>query len=267
MLYYQGNAELLKLAEEEMITVVGSRKITKYTEILMDQILSKACLNGVGVVSGLAYGVDLLSHQIAVNNNAPTIGVLGGGLDRQSFYPKANLKLKKQIIDQGGLVMTEYAPGTEPNRYTFPKRNRILAALTPVTWVVQAQHKSGSLITANYAQDLNKTIAATPGSILENAYEGNIELIKNGANIITEPEDIMTLLGLSISLSSEAVEVQIDDSTQNQIHKVLTLKPQNIEEICAKTGFDHTATSTALSMLELSSYAKHMGENDWIRGK
>ncbi len=265
VLYYQGNLDLVK--SQEMITVVGSRKYSKYSEIVMNQILKPACQAGIGVVSGLALGIDGLSHKIALDNKAPTIAVIGSGINDDVFYPVQNLTLKKQIVQNGGLVLSEYPPQTKATVYNFPRRNRILAALSEITWIVQASLKSGTLITSGLARDLGKTVATTPASILEDSYFGNLELIKNGANIISEYQDILQLLGLSTysyTINTEADPV-FDNKDEERVYQKLNLIPQNIEDISRELGFSTNELSVILSLLELSGLAQNIGENQWIK--
>jgi DNA processing protein len=151
VLYYQGNID--HISSSNMITVVGSRNYSRYSELLIQKILEPACTLGIGVVSGLAMGIDGLSHEAALKSGAFTIGVTGSGLHDSVFYPAGNLSLKERILTAEGLVLSEYAPYTKATAYSFSRRNRILAALTELTWVVQAGMKSGTLITSSLARD------------------------------------------------------------------------------------------------------------------
>lgn len=264
ILYYQGNVEFVQ--NNLMLTVVGSRNVDKYAEIFCTQILGEVCRLGVGVVSGVAIGIDALSHQIALQNNAPTIGVIGSGLDRKAFYPSQNWGLRNKILETNGLILSEYPPLRMPNIYTFPQRNRILAALTDLTWVVQATLKSGSLITALKARDLGKTLATTPADIRNLNFEGNLKILKEGCQIITEPVDITSLMGLKIHPEISAQQVkQFGSKEEERIYKVLTISPQNTDSLSQKTGFSTSEISVQLTMLELSGLACNVGSNEWIR--
>lgn len=269
VLYYQGNLDLIY--SKQTITVVGSRMVEKYSQIILEKILKPACKLGVVVVSGLAIGLDSLAHQNALEANSTTIGVIGSGLDEASFYPQSNLNLKKQILEKNGLVLSEYFVETRASKFTFPARNRILAALSEVTWVVQASPKSGSLITGNKARDLSKTVATTPASILSESFAGNIELLKNGANMITQTEDILQLLNLKthalyLEESFEKNELTFESKEEETIYKILDLQGQNVEEISLKSGLEVNQIVGHLTMLELNNFAINMGENVWIKG-
>jgi DNA processing protein len=266
VLYYQGNIKLLQ--KDHFITVVGSRNISNYSKILMENTLKRACRLGVGVVSGLAVGVDGFSHEIALAQNAPTIGVIGSGLDDDNFYPIQNLALKNHILQSDGLVLSEYPPGVKATVYTFPRRNRILAALTDVTWVVQAGLKSGTLITATLATEMGKTVATTPNSIFDKDYSGNLKLIKDGANIITDPEDIIQLLGLATfqnQTQNVVQEITFDDPQQKLVYEILDLKPCNIEDLALKSGLGFSLLVSTLTMLEVNGLALNVGSNEWVK--
>ena len=264
VLYTQGNIDTLN--DPMMVTVVGSRIIDPYTEIISQQILSPLCKLGIGIVSGLAIGMDGLAHKIALQSQAKTVGVIGSGLDQKSFYPMQNWSLKNQILETGGCVISEYTVGKLPNIYTFPQRNRLLAALTDLTFVVQASVKSGSLITALSARDMGKTLATIPADIRNKNFDGNLKLMKEGCQIITETIDIVSLMGLKMH-----PEIQIQTTKQfgskeeEKIYNLLTISPQNIENLATTTKLDSTTVSVALTMLELSSLAMNTGENNWIK--
>ncbi len=268
VLFYQGDIQLL--TNPEMLTVVGSRNITKQAETIMDLVVKPVCSVGIGTVSGLAVGVDTKAHQIALQAKAPTIAVIGSGLDTISFYPQANLSLKAQILDQNGLILSEYAPGTNSTIYTFPQRNRILAALSELTLVVQADHKSGSLITAGVARDLGKTVATLPASITDKAFSGNLKLLKEGANLVTEPEDIFQLLGLTLHsslLNNQAEKViEFTSDKEEKVYKNLNLIGENVEILAENLNLDIIELNEVLTMLELNGLVVSLGNNIWRKG-
>jgi DNA processing protein len=264
LLFYKGNKELLD--KKGMLTVVGSRSYTKYGESVLEQILRPLCRQGVGVVSGMALGIDGLSHLMATEEKAPTIGVVGSGLDQASFYPGANLPLATKVLEQRGLLLSEYQPGTKGNIYTFPNRNRILAALTEVTWVAQAGRQSGSLITADLAFKMGKKLATTPGQITDQTFFGNLDLLKTGATLISETGDLSRLLGLYTSPQETLSGTPEFSSVMEEvIYRQLDLKPLNVDEISQKISKSVVEIQTVLSLMELSGYVKSVGDNEWIR--
>jgi len=264
VLFYEGDLKLLET--NSWITVVGARNSSLYAENLMKLILEPCCISGLGVVSGLAMGVDKISHETALKMGSKTIGVIGSGLDKDCFYPSQNWLLKNQIVKGGGLVLSEYGPGSVATVYNFPARNRILAAISELTWVVQAGLKSGSLITAEAARDLSKTVATTPGSILDKSLLGNLELIKNGASLISSPEDIFQLLGLKTHPEIlPRPKPVFDNSLEENVYNSLDLNAINIEKIATKLNLKITDLASILSLLELRGYVQNSGQNEWLR--
>jgi DNA processing protein len=264
ILYYQGNLEILK--ERLFLTVVGSRSVSQYAKMLLDNFLAPICSAGIGVVSGLAVGIDTMSHRIALDKKAKTIAVIGSGLDNDSFYPSQNLALKKEIIETHNLIISEYPPGIGPDRFNFPARNRILAALTDLTWIVQASLKSGSLITANLANDLNRTVATSPANVFDKNFEGNTALASNGANLITDSQDIFQLLNLKpYQASPVEIKKEFSNKLEEKVYNLLSIEPVSVDFLSHKLGFSVTELNMHLTMLELNNLANSVGENMWVR--
>jgi DNA processing protein len=264
VLYTQGDVK--QLSNKMLITVIGSRITDPYAEIVSKQIVGPLCKLGVGVVSGMAVGVDGLAHQIALENKAVTVGVIGSGLDQRCFYPSQNWAMKNQIVLSGGCVVSEYAPGKLPSSYTFPQRNRLLAALTELTFVVQASSKSGSLITALKARDLGKTLCTIPADIRNQSFDGNLKLMKEGCQIITEAEDILTLMGLKMHPEIQIKETkQFGSRDEEKIYNILSIQARNTDNLTELSGLDSTTVTVCLTMLELSGLAMNTGENNWIK--
>ncbi len=190
LLYARGNISLLN--NHNLLAVVGSRKTGTYGKECINTLLPSICLSGVVIVSGLAYGVDSLAHTVAVDHKQPTIAVLGTGVDDKSIYPKNHLPLAKEILKYNGLLISEYKPGTSPQKYHFPKRNRIVAGISQATLIIQAAQKSGSLITARLAMEYNREVMAVPGNITDPLSYGTNDLIRDGATPILKPEDILS---------------------------------------------------------------------------
>lgn len=264
VLYCQGNIELLKF--KNSLTIVGSRNFSKYSELVLKRILPTVCGQQIPIVSGLAIGIDGLAHQIAVETNCATIGVIGSGLDDNNFYPSSNLALKKKILATNGLVISQFCIGTKATPYNFPSRNRILAALSEITWVVQAGLKSGSLITATIASELGKTLATTPASVLDANFSGNIKLIKEGCQIITCSEDVFDLLGLQhLSKIDLQKEVKFNSETEKSIYENIGFEAKNVEQIAESLNIQFSVVASGLSLLEMSELVTNLGGNIWIR--
>ena len=180
ILFAQGN---LKLLQENVITIVGSRQATDYSQLVLNKIVPQLVKSNFVIASGLAMGVDVMAHSVTLNNGGKTIAVIGNGLNH--FYPERNSQIQRQIINEG-LVLSEYLPDTPPRPFRFPERNRILAGIADSVIVTEAKEKSGSLITANIALQENRNIYAVPGPINSQLSAGPNKLIAAGATPITD---------------------------------------------------------------------------------
>ncbi|MBC6360893.1 DNA-processing protein DprA [Lactobacillus apis] len=180
ILFAQGN---LKLLQENVITIVGSRQATDYSQLVLNKIVPQLVKSNFVIASGLAMGVDVMAHSATLNNGGKTIAVIGNGLNH--FYPERNSQIQRQIINEG-LVLSEYLPDTPPRPFRFPERNRILAGIANSVIVTEAKEKSGSLITANIALQENRNIYAVPGPINSQLSDGPNKLIAAGATPITD---------------------------------------------------------------------------------
>lgn len=159
----------------KVISIVGTRNSTEYGKGLCEDFIQSIIDNNIQVISGMAYGIDICAHQLCVRNNIETVGVLGHGLDR--LYPSVHKKIAEQMMQNGGLI-TEFIPGTNPDRENFPMRNRIVAGMADACIVIESKKSGGSLITAQLANDYNRDVFAFPGNIGQQSSEGCNLLIK-----------------------------------------------------------------------------------------
>ncbi len=178
---------------ETSLAVVGTRAYSSYGKTVLNSLLPSVVKSGVSIISGLAMGIDALAHSKALELGGFTVAVMGSGID--VIAPRQNARLYEEIVNKG-CVISEFPIGTEPTRYTFPQRNRIVAALARSVLIVEAPEKSGALITAEYAADIGRDILAVPGSILSNSSRGTNKLISSGARLIMSPEDLLDAFGL-----------------------------------------------------------------------
>lgn len=185
VLFYAGHLEALRLPS---VSVVGTRTATPYGLAVLRALLPEVIRQDVAIVSGLAKGIDVMAHQMTLAQRGVPIAVIGTGID--VAYPKAHHHLQTQIGAQG-LVLSEYPPGTGPQKSHFPARNRIIAGLSSATLVVEATQHSGSLITANLALQNNRDVLAVPGSIFSEMTQGTHELLQLGAKLVAKPADIL----------------------------------------------------------------------------
>lgn len=180
ILFLQGNTALLG---RKIATIVGSRQATNYSQLVINQLVPNLIRKDYVIASGLAQGVDVMSHKAALKYAGQTIGVIGNGLNH--FYPMTNCHVQEQIA-QNGLLISEYLPDTPPRPFRFPQRNRILAGIAECVIVTEAKQKSGSLITANLALQENRDVFAIPGPITSDLSQGPNKLIEAGAFPITD---------------------------------------------------------------------------------
>lgn len=179
-----------KILSQHCLAVVGARQMSAYSKVALEALLPAIVKKGIVIVSGLAKGVDGLSHQLSLRFGGLTAAVVGCGLDR--CYPAQHRQLMTQIQERGGVVISEYPLGSPPVPYHFPERNRIIAGLAETLLVTEARQKSGSLITANLALEDNRTVCAIPGRIDAPLSIGTNALIAEGAVPIMRPQDLLS---------------------------------------------------------------------------
>lgn len=258
-----------ELTEEKFsLGVVGARKSTAYGEQVTTDIIAPLASMGITIVSGLALGIDSLAHQITLQNHGRTLAVLGGGIDKNSIMPRQNLRLAGEIVARGGVVISEYPPGTVPNHYTFPKRNRIIAGLTLGTLVIEAGEGSGSLITASCALDNGREVFAIPQNITSPSSFGTNALIKNGAKPVTCYTDILEALNLTdVREFVHNEQVLPASATEEKLLQALSREPLHVDILIKQTGIpSHTIMST-LTLMEMKGMVKHLGGMSYVVGR
>lgn len=245
-IYALGNVSLIS---ERCITIVGTRKISEYGERVVDLLINKALAKlGIVVISGLAFGIDAMVHIKALERGIGTIAVVAGGIDKG--FPPRNGYIYEKIVNKG-CVISEFPKGTPVKKGMFPMRNRILAALSDITIVVEAPIGSGALITAQHALELGKEVYVTPGSIFSENSKGVHKLIKEGAGIITSFEDLLDVLGVDGKLALVDLEKYDSDLlnvirlfemgesfTMNQLIKKLDVGKQGLNYVSILTKLE-----------------------------
>lgn len=186
VLYCKGDIKLLK--RRKKLAIVGSRKITEYGKTAVEMMMPAFVNDNIVIVSGLALGIDTIAHRSAINNGGHTIAVIAGGI--YHIYPQKNKPLALEMMETQ-LIISEYPPNSQPVRWHFPARNRIISGLCQGTFIVEAKKKSGSLITANYAIQEGREVFALPGSIFSSYSMGTNELIQQGAKPVLVAKDII----------------------------------------------------------------------------
>ncbi len=198
-LYVKGDRDILK---SKMLAVVGSRKGSEYGKRILSKIIPDISKEKITIVSGMAYGIDSMSHKEAVDSGGKTIGVNAGGL--LNIYPSGNSSLIRKILSNG-CVVSEFPLEMEPRPYLFPIRNRIISGMSKAILVVEAEMKSGSLITARLGLEQDRDIFSIPGKIDSSLSKGTNYLIQQGAKLITSSQDILTEYGIKIRKEKNAV--------------------------------------------------------------
>jgi DNA processing protein len=241
-LWLRGDASLL---DAPCVAIVGTRTATAYGERIAHELARTLALAGACVVSGLARGIDAAAHRGALEAGGATIAVLGTGVD--VVYPRAHARLQATIAAQG-LLVSELAPADAAHGGSFPRRNRIIAALARVTVVVEAGFKSGALITAAHALELGRTVAAVPGPIDIPQAQGSNELLRDGAMPITSIAEAVTLLGLDAPVR----KVELDEGTaERRLWDALAGGPADLDTLCARARLPVHEGMAAASSLEL----------------
>src|SRR3989344_1975518 len=254
-LYCRGNTKLLN---GFCFSVVGTRKLTAYGKEATEHIISGLAGSGMTIVSGLAMGIDAVAHQSALDNDLPTIAVLGSTVDDRWIGPQVNFNLAKEILKNNGLLISEYKKSGEIIRANFAIRDRIISGLSKGVLVVEGAEKSGSLITAKSALDQNRDVFAVPGNIFSPVSRGTNWLLKIGAKAVTSAEDILEEYAKNPKLK---LEIKSDISTKDPIQqKILDILDEKSEltgdEIIREAGIDTSQVIAALSMLEIKNRIK-----------
>jgi len=259
VLYVRGSTQALR---KTVLAVVGTRKPTPYGRRATEKLVGELARAGVVVVSGLAYGVDSLAHLAAVQAGAPTVGVVGGGLDHSNFYPSSNWRLAQKMIEKGGAVLSEYPLYTPPLRHNFPARNRLIAGLALGTLVIEAPEGSGALITARWALEENREVFALPGSIFARESFGSHSLIKQGAKLIHRTEDIFEELNIEEGVVS--IEPREFSPEEKNIWTELA-EPCHIDEMTRKLKLDTSKLLATLTLMEMKKMVKNLGGGYFVR--
>ena len=204
-LYIRGN-----LPSEDMVylAVVGSRKYTSYGKDICEKLIRGLKGYPIVIVSGLAIGIDTIAHKAAIENNLTTISFPGSGLDNNILYPRANIKLAQEIVNKGGCLISEFEPNAISQLYFFPQRNRLMAGISKAVLIIEAEEKSGTIITARLTTEYNRDLLAVPGSVFSPNSKGTNRLIRQGATPITCAEDVLEALGFPKEKNEENLSQQ-----------------------------------------------------------
>lgn len=242
------------------IAVIGSRDCSQYGANIAASISGELAACGVCVVSGLARGIDCTSAEAALDNapkdSFPTVAVLGSGVD--VFYPAENRRLYDRICERGA-VISEFPPGTSPERFNFPRRNRIISGMSKGVLVVEAAKKSGTRITVDYALEQGRDVFAVPGRITDETCQGTNEMIRDGiAKLVNEAEDVLVEYGIRAAARKKAEDIDIFALSVEEalIVKLLKARERTVDELIEMTGMDTGILNSTLTGMEISGIIK-----------
>jgi len=242
------------------LTVVGSRRFSDYGRAVCQKLIAGLSGQPFCIVSGLALGIDSIAHREAIENGLPTVAVPGSGLSEKVLYPRTNLNLARKIIKVGGGLLSEFPPELSATPYTFPQRNRIMAGLSQATLVIEAQEKSGTLITARLALDYNREVLTIPGSIFQTNNQGTNNLLKQGATPITKSDDILEVFGLETQAvnSDENLLKEILSPEEKIVYDLIITNDLTRDEICLQSKLETHIVNITLSQMEVRGLIKEM---------
>ena len=265
ILYVMGSLENINNLS---IAVVGSRKATAYGKWAAEKLTKELSELGVNIISGLAVGIDSVAHKTALKCGAKTTGVIACGID--IVYPKINEHLYNEIADKGGAVLTEYTFGMQPMPNNFHDRNRIISGLSDGVLVIEAQERSGTLITAGHAANQGREIFAVPGNIDSIYSKGTNLLIRDGAKITTCINDIIEEireLKEKAGLNNNTKDLSTLSDEEMKIINCLMAGEKTVYDIKSETGFETAMLLSLLTFLEMKGFLKQLPGNKFILNK
>ena len=255
LLFYKGEADL---NTSKILAVVGTRNYTDYGKKMIEKIMAGLAGQNILIVSGLAFGIDAIAHKAAMKNELSTVGVVGHGLD--IIYPTEHNRLAKDMVKEGGGLLTEFLSNTKPDKHNFPSRNRIVAGLADATIVVETGLEGGSMITAELANGYNKDVFAIPGRIDDNKSAGCNYLIKtNKAILLTDAEQLLETMGWversqkSVVRSQKELFIELSSEERIIVEILKEKRSVHIDEINLKSGLTSSAVAAAMLNLELQN--------------
>ena len=249
---------------KKTVAIVGARMCSAYGRATASYFARELAAHDVQIISGLALGIDGAAHQGALLAGGATFGVLAGGVD--ICYPRGNIELYTKMHGKSGII-SEESCGCPPIARLFPKRNRIISALSDLVLVVEARKRSGSLITADFAVEQGRDIFAIPGRLEDELSMGCNELIFQGAGLAISPESLLEILG-KFTKKSDNSEMYVQNvlaSEENMVYSCLSLHPQSLEELCKNTNLSITAVMEAVTLLQLRGLVKEVGRNRYVK--
>ena len=233
--------------ESIFLAVVGSRKMSRYGKDACEYLIMGLADFPIVIVSGLALGIDAVAHKAALDAALTTVAIPGSGLDDSVLYPRANFRLAHEILNKGGALISEMEPNKSATPYSFPKRNRIMAGMCQATLIVEADEKSGTLITARLAVDYNRDLIVVPHSLFSDGGAGGHIFMKLGAKPVRKADDILETLGIESGATRKIISMNADEE------KVITLlaSPVSRDDLLRELDMTISEANVLLASMEL----------------
>jgi len=241
----------LPSGEFSLLSVVGSRKCTSYGTDACEKIIEGLAGFPIAIVSGLAMGIDAIAHKTALRVRLPTVAVPGSGLSPSVLYPRMNARLAEEIVESGGALLSEFEPDFRATTWSFPQRNRIMAGLSRAVLIIEAEEKSGTLITARLATEYNRDVYVVPNGIFSPGSRGSNKLMKQGAFPVTSADDILELLGFKKETELGVQKIIFDLSEEEKMIFELLAESLPRDELIRASGFNISDAGTLLSVMEI----------------
>ena len=253
-----------ELPKEELIylSVVGSRKHTSYGKEICERIIEGLKGYPIAIVSGFAMGIDTIAHKKAMQVGLKTIVFPGSGLSDAAMYPKSNLALMREVVKNNGCILSEFEPDFRATYWSFPMRNRLMAGLSRAVLIIEAEERSGTLITARLATEYNRDVLTIPGSVFSPNSKGTNRLIRQGATPITCAKDVLEALGFEEEKEEDKQARLFDDLSpeEKKIIKILR-EPISKDELVRTLGMNISEVNTMLTVMEIKGIIKEeLGE-------
>lgn len=245
----------------KLLAVVGARKYSTYGREVCESIIAGLAGQPITIVSGLALGIDSIAHRAALRVGLQTVAIPGSGLDRKVIHPHSHAGLADEIVENGGCLISEYDDTMPSGAWAFPRRNRIMAGMCHATLVIEAERKSGTLITSRLATEYNREVGCVPGPVTSPTSDGPHMLIRLGAALIRDHNDVLELLGLKrTDEASTLLDVEDLSDTEKIFIKLLDQSCSR-DELIRKSKLDTGSASATLSLLEIKGLiTEELGE-------
>ncbi len=239
------------------LAVVGSRNFTSYGREICEKLIAGLKGYPIVIVSGLALGIDTIAHRAALKAGLITMSMPGSGLDNEALYPRSNIKLAQEIVDAGGCLISEFKPDEKSHIYFFPQRNRLMAGISKAVLIIEAQDKSGTLITARMAVEYNRDVLVVPGSVFSDNSKGTNSLIRQGATPVSTSLELLDALGFQIEKPKQTDAEKYADCGPDEM-KILKLliEPKERDTLVRESGMDVVKINSLLSIMEIKDLIK-----------